>query len=75
MSLFDEFAKDAEGYLQKDEPAKPGAVYTKAEVDRLLEEQAKSILRQIKQLPEDPEEEEQEEQEEEQEEKENEETE
>lgn len=73
MSLFDEFAKDAESYLQKDEPAKPGAVYTKAEVDRLLEEQAKSILRQVKQLPEEPEEE-KEEQEEEQEEKENEET-
>ena len=72
MSLFDEFAKDAESYLQKDEPAKPGAVYTKAEVDRLLEEQAKSILRQIKQIPEEPEEEE--EQEEEQEEKEYEET-
>ena len=72
MSLFDEFAKDAESYLQKDEPAKPGAVYTKAEVDRLLEEQAKSILRQIKQIPEETEEEE--EQEEEQEEKEDEET-
>lgn len=72
MSLFDEFAKDAESYLQKDEPAKPGAVYTKAEVDRLLEEQAKSILRQIKQIPEETEEEE--EQEEEQEEKEYEET-
>ena len=72
MSLFDEFAKDAESYLQKNEPAKPGAVYTKAEVDRLLEEQAKSILRQIKQIPEETEEEE--EQEEEQEEKEDEET-
>lgn len=51
--LFDEFAKDAELIISQergDELPNPGAVYTKAEVDKLLEEQAKSILQQLKKI-------------------------
>ena len=70
MELWDEFAADAEKMLQKESPPDPsGSYYSKAEVDKMLADQAKKITEELaksmKQAAIDPEKDENEEPEEE----------
>lgn len=66
MELWDEFAADAEKMLQKESPPDPsGSYYSKAEVDKMLADQAKKITEELaksmKQAANEPEKEENEE--------------
>lgn len=66
MELWDEFAADAEKMLQKESPPDTsGSYYSKAEVDRMLADQAKKITEELaksmKQAANEPEKEENEE--------------
>ena len=66
MELWDEFAADAEKMLQKESPPDPsGSYYSKAEVDKMLADQAKKITEELaknmKQAANEPEKEESEE--------------
>lgn len=48
MELWDEFAADAEKMLQKESPPDPsGSYYSKAEVDKMLADQAKTITEEL----------------------------
>lgn len=48
MELWDEFAADAEKMLQKESPPDPsGSYYSKAEVDKMLADQAKKITEEL----------------------------